>query len=193
MGMVSAIRVRGMTKIKNNSAGIWGWVSGAALALILLGLFIPGGIYFNAALTSPSEWLEIKSFDVSDTIEGKSPLIRVEQIVHQDILVMRHSAIYKWDVRRSGWEPFCQRAVRRLLIQNMLLPSNTGLLLDYWMDIPPSPACPPLPPGQYKMAIAWVLAPEKYPSKTVMAQTDTPFTVFPSSETKDDKSGKSAR
>jgi len=147
--------------------------------IMVMGVLLPGALYLYEARMPGTAWFEVHDIVVNDAVEGEIPTANIDRTVHQSVYTERHATIYRLDPAR-GWYHWCQRTTMRDYRTGQVLPP-TQITLEFWLDIPPSPTCPDLVPGEYILTVTWLLHPEGFPDKTVRKESNV-FTVVPRGE-----------
>jgi len=120
------------------------------------------GIVLFAAISAAipaSEWMEVRSVHVEDSVAGANPQMQVDRTIKSDF-------VGNWlvEVERdygAGFGLFCSARGEAAYRQDAVLP--TPLYLDWWTY----PVKCILPAGRYRVETTWTISPELVPTKTV--------------------------
>jgi hypothetical protein len=126
---------------------------GAVVGTALAWAALPAAEAVVAAVIPTGRWLSVVAIEVEDASEGESPRMRVERTIRRDFT--GHWTVTLRRETGEGYASFCVRHGRNDYRAGAALPEATTL--DWWMDVPPNPACPAIPPGRYVVTIAWTL------------------------------------
>jgi hypothetical protein len=106
-----------------------------------------------AATIPPDPWMEVRNVVIKDSVVGVPPEVVVDRTIRRDF-----EGAYRVDVRRetpAGFVSWCARGATDVPYRTGA-PFGEGRDLDWWMGIPPNPACqPPIHAGTYYAIVDW--------------------------------------
>jgi len=146
---------------------------GAVVGTMAAWIVVPWtGMLMDAAVPA-SRWFKVQEIQIGNVKAGSSPLMRVDRIINRNF-----TGHWTLTLRREtgeGYAAFCTRHGRNDYHVGSVVPRESNL--DWWMEVPPNPPCPEIPPGQYMVSMSWTLEIPGFPPKVVRADSNV-FEVF---------------
>lgn len=140
---------------------------------IVLGTFTVWYVFprlpINYPANAPTDhWFEVTSVEVSSAAVGTIPKARVTRLIHRPFTANWIVTLRKRN--GSGFLSYCVRKGTNDYRPYARLPESTDI--NWWMEIPPNPACPELVPGEYILTLSWELQIDGVEAKVVKVESN---------------------
>ena len=145
------------------------WLNPFVLAALGLSLFLPNIVWVYKQWQAPDKWFTVAQVYVPDHTEGEVPVLDVDRTIHRDFNGTWVAEIQR-QVGTGKWGNVCSgNGTNHYSVEDTLPEPVT---MDWWTF----PAkCRPKA-GRYRLFTTWVIRPDNYPTKRVIATSNT-FTV----------------